>query len=646
VSKVNDTKYLLAHYPLTGHTKDISGHGRDIEYYQGVNWANTNIAGFESPKFNGTDYFQVYSASWFRVQPPLSFTAYIENESFSGQKEIVNVWDYNVDQKAYRFNLENGKLQFKGSSNQTIATTSTSSLITGASHVGVTVNSSGVVKFYINGELTDTDTGSPTSYIYNQSQSLAIGATNLDTTPASAFDGYINNVRIYNTELTGSEMLEIARTDSKPKQPSVTSRLNSPTTSSFVTDSSLKVLYFSKDLNTFEDAINSGRQIPQTGSSLFIEANGSIIQDGSTTLERPFHKQASDVFKSGSFTVAFYGGSVFENARIFRMGDSNNGFEVRVTGSMYRTKLAYDGSPTTRWNLSSSVSSSAYVSEHVVTTFDSSSQKMKLFLDGKKVGEQNYSWQNAVIPSSSLDGLSFRFSNLSNMSNFRIYDEVKDEQWVKEDLKNFISGDSSLIFHTLGGTKDLSHRKYTLYNNEMISLGRKMVFNSGNCNIHTNRATGIYGSSSRTIFCWAKINTSITNHNLWSIGNSNPSSSFSLRLITNTSARVTTDGINVKNWTLPEDTNDTGWHNFCVTHNGNVNTLAGTDLYFDGVKIPFDDQQLNPFFTAGSQDLVIGALYNETDGNLTGEMFDIRVYKDHKNEGWVKREVFKSRKYI
>jgi hypothetical protein len=111
----------------------------------------------------------------------------------------------------YEFRIENGgrRLQFlhqRGGVNDTIPYSSTGTVNTGAwSHVAVTLVDGAAVNFYINGALAGTAVHGG-SFGALTSSPLYIGNRGDFTTSTTPFDGLIDDVRVYNEELTAAQI--------------------------------------------------------------------------------------------------------------------------------------------------------------------------------------------------------------------------------------------------------------------------------------------------------------------------------------------------------------------------------------------------------------------------------------------------------
>ncbi|MCH8874856.1 LamG domain-containing protein [candidate division KSB1 bacterium] len=137
------------------------------------------------------------------ITGPITIAAWVNFDSFSGDRVIVAKWDPSANQ-SYFFgnNTDSNELIFfvsdDGSSFSYAEVSTNAALATGTwYHVAATWNSTDGAKLYKNGTLlTMSPFGSNISAIYSGNESLKIGAT--EATATSFFDGRTDEVRVSN----------------------------------------------------------------------------------------------------------------------------------------------------------------------------------------------------------------------------------------------------------------------------------------------------------------------------------------------------------------------------------------------------------------------------------------------------------------
>lgn len=126
---------------------------------------------------------------------------------------VVSKWDSTTSNKAWKLTVQtDGTVDFDVSSDGTSTTAvlqSPLAVTDGEWHL-LTVTKSGTsYRLYIDGGLTDSDLFGPGT-IFSSTASLALGNLSESTSWDSSFDGYIDNVRIYDYQLNADEVSELA----------------------------------------------------------------------------------------------------------------------------------------------------------------------------------------------------------------------------------------------------------------------------------------------------------------------------------------------------------------------------------------------------------------------------------------------------
>ncbi|MDK9700708.1 MAG: choice-of-anchor D domain-containing protein [bacterium] len=198
------TSGLLAYYPFTGNANDASGNGVNLTAQSGATLTSDRFAvGNRCYVLSGTNSgLSANIGSAFSVSN-VTLCAWIQiNGRGDNSPRLIAVGPTFGASHPYEFGL-NGignprTLFFNGIS-------STQSLSTGGAwtHVAVTYNGS-QVKFYINGELSSTAAYSATLGSFSSAK-LQIG---YNDNGFDRFDGWMDEIRIYNRALSASEIYQ------------------------------------------------------------------------------------------------------------------------------------------------------------------------------------------------------------------------------------------------------------------------------------------------------------------------------------------------------------------------------------------------------------------------------------------------------
>lgn len=178
-----------------------------IEVSDGTNYLTYNNDGVyqsfptntKALDFDGSnDYVSVAHSSDLSISGAMSITAWVNADSLSGFPMFVS--KRASSGHAYQFYTTSNKLNYN---NGTIAQSS-GTITTGSwTHVAVTFNGSGSVTFYING--ASAGTGSVAATNPTNTQAVDLGrAYN-----GNYFNGKMDEVAIFNSELTASEISSI-----------------------------------------------------------------------------------------------------------------------------------------------------------------------------------------------------------------------------------------------------------------------------------------------------------------------------------------------------------------------------------------------------------------------------------------------------
>lgn len=202
---------------LAGYWKfdETSGNAADTSG-QGSNLTNINTTPYVAGKFAGGGDFEQSSSQYqyvtdnaaLSITGSLTLTAWIKPESTtaSTQFDIAGKWD--GSNESYLLSQYGDELRFYYDSASTYAETSAANVQTGVWYnvAAVYDAESKQARIYVNGtELALTYTGTFPATIGDDAGRFQIGAEDSSTTAANFYDGIIDDVRVYNRSLQGSE---------------------------------------------------------------------------------------------------------------------------------------------------------------------------------------------------------------------------------------------------------------------------------------------------------------------------------------------------------------------------------------------------------------------------------------------------------
>lgn len=167
---------------------------------------NTNTKALD---FDGSnDYVSVAHSSDLSISGAMSITAWINPDSLPGSAYPMFVSKRSSSGHAYQFYTNSNKLLYNnGTSAQSTGTISTGSW----THVAVTFDGAGGVTFYINGSSAGTGTVATTNPTNTSAVDLGRAFN------GNYFDGKMDEVAIFNSELTASEISNIYNNKSYPE---------------------------------------------------------------------------------------------------------------------------------------------------------------------------------------------------------------------------------------------------------------------------------------------------------------------------------------------------------------------------------------------------------------------------------------------
>jgi len=252
--------------------------------------ANTHSLDLES---GSSQYASVADTAPLSITGDMTLMCWVNPESDTTiAQTLISKWDPTNSRKSYALTIgTSGAFDLTLSSDGSAATTKSSNyafILGGLAawiHLAVTYNAAaGTCKFYINGVLDSTGSGLPTS-IHNNISSFAIGAQDVDGTADSFVDGKIDEVKVFNAELTAAQVLAEMHLDGTANSPVGYWKLN----------------------NGYTDESGNGATLTPSGSPVFsttvpFSASGTSVEITSTkstyltSAEPDTNKETEDLY--------------------------------------------------------------------------------------------------------------------------------------------------------------------------------------------------------------------------------------------------------------------------------------------------------------------------------------------------------------
>jgi hypothetical protein len=192
---------LLAWYKLDGDATDSSGYGRDLTELGGPTYS----AGYDGQaiQLDGVDDYAVYS---FLEKEMLAYTVTLwAKADTTGQGEFCSVFsNHTPNNKGFQLDVDGtdpGNYRYHDDFDKLFGP-----VTTGWVHIAATFDGARTSLFY-NGAFVDSNSTVVTDYAFNQ---YAVG---MNRNVGNWFDGAIDDVRIYNRELSDAEIVKVMRGD-------------------------------------------------------------------------------------------------------------------------------------------------------------------------------------------------------------------------------------------------------------------------------------------------------------------------------------------------------------------------------------------------------------------------------------------------
>lgn len=217
-SFINTTSSTRPSSPATGDAY-FETDTKNVIIWDGTNWRGFQNDGVFTSYLNNTkaldfdgsnDYVSVAHSSDLSISGAMSITAWINPDSLPGSAYPMFVSKRASSGHAYQFYTNSNKLLYNNGSSPIPESSGTIS--TGVwTHVAVTFDGAGGVTFYINGSSAGTGTAATTNP--TNTQAVYLGAAH----NGNFFDGKMDEVAIFNSELTASEIYRIYNNKAYPE---------------------------------------------------------------------------------------------------------------------------------------------------------------------------------------------------------------------------------------------------------------------------------------------------------------------------------------------------------------------------------------------------------------------------------------------
>ncbi len=197
----------------SGTRADASGFGNHLTAFGVVGAATGRVN--RAALFSGasSDYLAIQDGDQTHLGMRDAFTAaaWIRPGAVDGTRLIMSKYNYGNHQRAWRFQLEGGKLRFHASAAGTDNVNVTGNATLSANHwrhVAV-VYASGAVRFYVDGAL-DRSTSVSVTRLFEASVPFALGANFNGASITQHFQGLIDEARLYRRALSDAEIAALA----------------------------------------------------------------------------------------------------------------------------------------------------------------------------------------------------------------------------------------------------------------------------------------------------------------------------------------------------------------------------------------------------------------------------------------------------
>lgn len=610
----------------SGNAVDSSGAGTTL--------TNVNTATFVGSKFaNGTSlngstqYFYAVDNTTLSLTGDVALSAWVYADTVSGMDVIAGKWD--INDYAYLLSLEDGKLRMYIDSisnyqttDSAVVSTSTWTLVTGAYDA-----SAGKVRLYINGrEENSSTTGTIPTSIPDDASSFYLGARNSPDGATNYFDGKMDDVRVYNRELSGFEVMRLY--DWGP--PPIAHWTMDEGSGSSANDSSENA-----NTGTITDATWKNAAECKFGNCLFFNGAGDYVSVNNTGIDISSGGTLSAWIKPSNITTSS------TQTIIANTVDSENKWAITLVNASLQGTYIDD---ITIFRESGSIATTDW--HHVVYIFNGTIDS--LYIDGVKQSG------NTIASVTSTAGLNIGSSALDGSSSWngliddvKIYNYARTQKQIVEDMMGgrpaitettsspgvtmgywkFDEGFGTVAQDSSGRDNDLTHsaEAYTMsgkFGKAWDGDGAKYLSRADDSDFDFT-ATDDFSISG-----WFK-HSPISSSNDYIIAKHESGGGYKVYMDSDGDIAFAIDDDGT--WG-PEDVigddqgrnyDDNAWHYFAAIKRG----TSSIRLYVDGTEID-NDTSLTASGTLVNTDLLyIGIDSDASTGAFDGELDEIKIYR-------------------
>ena len=383
----------------------------DTTLYTGNN-SQQSIGGYikGAGNFNGTtSYINIPSGIYSAITGPFTLSAWINTTSSGSYKIIIGMGGVNgVAAKGLTMWMDSSGLLYaswgNGSAEDYWSVSPTTPLNTGAwFHVAITVDglTNPVVKGYVNGVAEGSGSTGTDSITFDTS--FTIGARDMGGTVASYWDGSIDQVRIYNSELSATDITnlynETASTATTAAYPS-----GKTATATYTMDTSANGLLTTTDLSTVNYPAGAGcialYEMNNTANDTSGTYDGTptsiTYESGCFDQAAVFNGSSSEITASSFASLSQVGISMWVNmpnisqqaGLIARYGTYRE-FAIYMYSGTLTASIYYNGNNGNATQVTASTYMSNNTWHHIAYTANGSTAP-KLYIDGTEVGTPQY----------------------------------------------------------------------------------------------------------------------------------------------------------------------------------------------------------------------------------------------------------------
>jgi uncharacterized protein YneR len=210
LSGQTDPGDIIAYFPIDGDFNDASGNG--------VNWATIGNVSLGEDRFGNPNGAAVFGGGWADLGShlipfgPMSVSLWIKGNNDGGSGYIASNGGESGARNGFYLLSRNADLTFSIKNENGSGRWVEHAWPTGWNHIVATYDgtfSPNSSKLYFNGELVSEDSYSTTNGA-SQINNLLIGANSTNPGDGESFQGLMDEIRLYNRELSASEIQELS----------------------------------------------------------------------------------------------------------------------------------------------------------------------------------------------------------------------------------------------------------------------------------------------------------------------------------------------------------------------------------------------------------------------------------------------------